>query len=88
MEDFYRKQLEEFVSPSDIPLFEVVSSNIDSICTIKDIFSDRNSQENTYSFILGVIKSVIVSLTGREIDIEKIHNLLINDLGEELDDKE
>lgn len=71
-----RNQLEEFVSPSDIPLFDLGASAIDDLSTIVKIFSDRNSLESTSSFILGIIKSVIVTLTHRECEMEEIVRLI------------
>lgn len=77
MKDFYKRQLEEFVSPSDIPLFDIIISNLDSICTVADIFSDRNTSESTSSLILAIIKSTIDALTGLDVDLIKLNNLLI-----------
>jgi hypothetical protein len=77
VKEFYRKQLEEFVSPSDIPLFDVIISNLDSICIVADIFSDRNTTESTSSLILAIIKSTIDALTGLNIDLKKLNELLI-----------
>ena len=71
-----RSQLEEFVSPSDIPLFDLGVSAIDDLTTIVKIFSDRNSLESTSSFVLGIIKSVIAALTHRECDLEEIVKLI------------
>lgn len=71
-----RNQLEEFVSPSDIPLFDLGVSAIDDLSTIVKIFSDRNSLESTSSFVLGIIKSVIVALTNRECELEEIVKLI------------
>lgn len=81
MKDFYREQLEEFVSPSDIPLFDIIISNLDAICTVADIFSDRNTKESTSSLILAIIKSTIDALTGLDVDLQKINELLINSEG-------
>lgn len=77
MKDFYRRQLEEFVSPSDIPLFDIITSNLDAICTVADIFSDRNTSESTSSLILAIIKSTIDALTGLDVDLNKLNELLI-----------
>ena len=77
MKDFYRRQLEEFVSPSDIPLFDIIISNLDAICTVADIFSDRNTSESTSSLILAIIKSTIDALTGLDVDLNKLNELLI-----------
>lgn len=71
-----RSQLEEFVSPSDIPLFDLGVSAIDDLSTIVKIFSDRNSLESTSSFVLGIIKSVIAALTHRECELEEIVKLI------------
>lgn len=81
MKDFYREQLEEFVSPSDIPLFDIIISNLDAICIVADIFSDRNTAESTSSLILAIIKSTIDALTGLDVDLQKINELLINSEG-------
>lgn len=79
MNDKYREQLEEFVSPSDIPLFDIIISNLDSINIVADIFSDRNSRESTSSLVLAIIKSTIDTLTGLDVDLKNLNQFLIDE---------
>lgn len=84
MQRDFKKELEEFVSPSDIPLFDLCINAIDDLVTITRIFSDRNSMESTSSLVLGTIKSVITAFTGKNVDSEALMNL-INE-SEDMDD--
>lgn len=77
MNEDYREQLEEFVSVSDIPLFDLVSANIDAITISTNIFSDRNTAENTTSFILGIIKTIISMLLNIEVDMNDLQEFLV-----------
>lgn len=77
MDRDHRKALEEFVSPSDIPLFDLAVSAIDDLVIIQSIFSDRNSIESTGSLTLGIIKSTIASLTGVEVDMDTLMELIV-----------
>lgn len=77
MNEDYREQLEEFVSASDIPLFDLVSANIDAITISTNIFSDRNTADNTTAFILGIIKTIISMLLNIEVDMEDLQEFII-----------
>ncbi len=76
MDNETRKSLEEFISPGDFPLFDLAVSAIDDLVTIQQIFRDRNTIESTGSFTLGIIKSVITSTTGVEVDMDRLMKLI------------
>lgn len=77
MNEDYREQLEELVSVSDIPLFDLVSANIDAITISTNIFSDRNTADNTAAFILGIIKTIISMLLNIEVDMGDLQEFLL-----------
>lgn len=63
--DFYN--LEDYISPCDMKLLDVVCANLDSVQKTVEIFADRNSKEQVSAFVLGTISAIIEDLTGINI---------------------
>lgn len=70
------KQLEEFVTHSDIELIKTCGGLIESICSIVSIFADRNSLESASAAALGTVSSLITGLFGVKVDAKKLINLI------------
>lgn len=60
--DFYN--LEDYISPCDMKLLDVVCANLESIQRTVEIFADRNSKEQVSAFVLGTLSAIIEDLTG------------------------
>lgn len=69
--------LEDIVSPSDLPLLDLIGGEIDNIVIATEVFSDRNSTEATAALITGVIQTVIKLIVGVYIPAEEIHRLCV-----------
>lgn len=69
MQERFKKELENFISPSDFGLFDLAINSIDAITTIVSIFSDRNDINSTQSFVLAIVKTMIDLLIGVDIDL-------------------
>ena len=73
--DFYN--LEDYISPCDIKLLDIVCANLESIQKTVEIFADRNSKEQVSAFVLGTLATIIEDLTGVNVpavDIMKFVN--------------
>lgn len=62
-----QEQLEELVSPSDVPLIDLIHTNMGAICTTINIFKDRNPRDITTSLCLATILEVMESLFNVQI---------------------
>ena len=82
--DEARKKLEEYVSPSDIPLFDLLSIHTDGIKTTLEIFSDRNPHTQTTSLALAVIQTLIAVCFSKKVEMENLEKVIAK--GEDIND--
>lgn len=79
--------LDDFVSPSDQALLDILICNTDAIANIMKVFADRNSTQVTSAAILGTLVTIIDDLTGVEVPAYELMNI-INKYGGAKNDKE
>lgn len=77
MDEDLNKKLEDFISPSDIPLVDLIGGEIDNINIAVQIFKDRNPVAAVSSLVLGTIQTLINFLTGVTVPTKEIMNLCI-----------
>lgn len=71
------RQLEEYVTKSDLELIKCCGNLIDCICNIIAIFSDRNSMESSSAAAFGVVSSLITGLFKVKVDSRKLIDLIV-----------
>lgn len=76
-ENDLNKRLEDFISPSDIPLVDLIGGEIDNIAIAVQIFKDRNPVAAASSLILGTIQTLISFLVGITVPTKEIMDLCI-----------
>lgn len=72
-----RAQLEEIVSPSDIPLFDIIAANVDAITSTVQVFKDRNPIPATSALVLGVIQTIIAFTCGVSVDTSDLRHFIV-----------
>ena len=79
--------IEDYISPCDMKLLDVVCANLDAIEKTVEIFADRNSKEQVSAFVLGTLASIIEDLTG--VEIPAVHLMkFINSYAKKEDDND
>lgn len=71
------KILEEFISPSDIPLVDLIGGEIENMAIAVRIFKDRNPIEATSSLLLGAIQTLISFTTGVKVPAHELMELIL-----------
>lgn len=72
-----REKLEDFISPSDIPLIDVIYSNMTAITQTIEIFRDRNSSDTTISISLAVLLEMLERLFDIKVPADKLLEFLL-----------
>lgn len=79
-----KQKLEGMVSDSDIPIFDLLSAQMQAIQIACEIFADRNPIDASTSLGLGLIQTLIALLFSKKVDCERLNNLIRD--GENLKD--
>lgn len=78
--------IEDYISPSDLKLLDVVCANLDAIQHTTKIFADRNSKEQVSAFVLGTLSTIIEDLTGVLVPAVDLMKFINSHAKEESDD--
>ena len=78
--------IEDYISPCDMKLLDVVCANLDSIQHTVEIFADRNSKEQVTAFVLGTLSTMIEDLTGVLVPAVDLMKFINSHAKEESDD--
>ena len=78
--------IEDYISPSDLKLLDVVNANLDAIQHTIEIFADRNSTEQVSALVLGTLSTIIEDLTGVLIPVADLMKFINSHAKEESDD--
>lgn len=76
-ENNLNKTLEEFISPSDIPLVDLIGGEIENIAIAVHIFKDRNPIAASSSLVLGAIQTLISFTTGIVVPTQELMDLIV-----------
>lgn len=76
-ENNLNKTLEEFISPSDIPLVDLIGGEIENIAIAVRIFKDRNPIAASSSLVLGAIQTLISFTTGIVVPTQELMDLIV-----------
>lgn len=76
-ENNLNKTLEEFISPSDIPLVDLIGGEIENIAIAVQIFKDRNPIEASSSLLLGTIQTLISFTTSVKVPAQELMDLIV-----------
>lgn len=76
-ENKLNRMLEEFISPSDIPLVDLIGGEIENIAIAVRIFKDRNPIEASSSLLLGSIQTLISFTTGVKVPAQELMDLIV-----------
>lgn len=62
MEENHRRELEDLISPSDMPILDIISSSIDAVRASVEMFRDRNCQQSIASLHFGTMAAFFCAL--------------------------
>jgi len=75
VEENHRRELEDFISPSDMLVLDIISSSIDAVRASVEMFRDRNCQQSIASLHFGTMAAFFCALYPELQNVDKVQLL-------------
>ena len=75
MEENHRRELEDFISPSDMLILDIISSSVDAVRASVEMFRDRNCQQSIASLHFGTMAAFFCAIYPELQDVDKVQLL-------------